>query len=286
MAAAWQVLARRDARLGAVIRLVGPCALEPTGRPPYEALLSAIAHQQLHAVAARAILNRLCALEGRNRYPSASELLAIPDESLRGVGLSRAKLAAMRDVAARVLDGTVPDLATMQSMDDEAIIERLVAVRGVGRWTAQMLLISTLGRPDVMPVDDFGVRLGYQWAFGLDAMPAPKALAAACEPYAPFRSTVALYLWRYVDAVREAARAADGAPLPVALQTRRAPTGKVRAPTARATKARAPKARAPKVRATAAKIRARPSTATPRRTGASAPPGPARVRRTRPMTKP
>ena len=202
MAAAWQVLARSDARLSAVIRMVGPCPLVGSGRSPYESLLSAIAHQQLHGVAARAILTRLCALAGQSRYPSPAELLAYSDDSLRAVGLSRSKMLAMRDVASRVLDGTVPDFKTIQAMDDEAIIERLVTVRGVGRWTAQMLLISTLGRPDVMPSDDFGVRLGYQWAFGLDDMPSPKQLAEACRGFAPYRSTVALYMWRYVDLTR------------------------------------------------------------------------------------
>ena len=221
MAAAWQVLARRDARLGAVIRLVGPCPLEASGRPPYEALLSAIAHQQLHGAAARAILARLCALEGRGRYPTAAELIATPDDDLRGAGLSRSKILAMRDVACRSLDGTVPDLATMRAMDDEAIIERLVAVRGVGRWTAQMLLISTLGRPDVLPVDDFGVRLGYQWMTGLAAMPTPRLLHGLCEGYAPYRTTVALYLWRYVDLRR--ANAAAESPAAVASRTPKRP---------------------------------------------------------------
>jgi len=214
VAAAWQILARRDARLGAAIRRVGPCPVQGSGRPPYEALLSAIAHQQLHGVAARAILQRLCALQGRDRYPTPEELLATPEETLRGVGLSRAKLLAMRDVAVRTLDGTVPDLAAMHAMDDELIIERLVAVRGVGRWTAQMLLISTLGRPDVMPADDFGVRLGYQWLYGLESMPTPRALLSACEPFSPYRSTVALYLWRYVDLVRADAAATGAKPAP------------------------------------------------------------------------
>ena len=222
MAAAWQVLARCDARLGAAIRRIGPCPLQGSGQPPYEALLSAIAHQQLHGVAARAILKRLCALDGRDRYPTPEELLATPEDSLRGVGLSRAKLLAMRDVAARALDGTVPDLATMQAMDDEAIIERLVAVRGVGRWTAQMLLISALGRPDVMPADDFGVRLGYQWLHGLPVMPTPKALLAACERYMPYRTTLALYLWRDVELVRADAATAAGSKAP-ARAARRAP---------------------------------------------------------------
>lgn len=203
MAAAWQILARRDARLAAAIRAVGPCE-GPTasGASPYEALLSAIAHQQLHGAAAKAILGRLCALGGRDAYPEPAELIALPDEVLRGAGLSRSKVAAMRDVAARTLDGTVPPLAQMHAMDDEAVIERLTAVRGVGRWTAQMLLMFTLGRPDVMPADDYGVRLGFQWAYGLKEMPRPAALLEACEQFAPHRSTVALYLWRYVDVRR------------------------------------------------------------------------------------
>jgi DNA-3-methyladenine glycosylase II len=219
MAAAWQVLARRDAKLAAVIRLVGPCPLEPSPRPPYEALLSAIAHQQLHGGAARAILGRLSLLEGGECLPSPESLLACPDERLRAVGLSRSKLAAMRDVAARTLDGTVPDLETMAGMEDEAIIERLVAVRGVGRWTAQMLLISTLGRPDVMPADDYGVRLGYQWAFGRAAMPTPRELLHETERFAPHRSTLSLYLWRYVDLRRASGTAPVVAP-PVAAKVR------------------------------------------------------------------
>lgn len=219
MAAAWQVLARTDPALAAVIRAVGPCPLEPSYRPPYEALLSAIAHQQLHGAAASAILARLAALGGRNALPSPHAMLAYSDEALRGVGLSRAKLLAMRDVAAKALDGTVPDLATIQSLDDDSIIERLTAVRGVGRWTAQMLLIGTLGRPDVMPADDFGVRLGYQWAYGLDTMPTPRAVMDATAPFAPYRSTVALYFWRYVDL----RRATGSAPAAV---RRQAPTRK------------------------------------------------------------
>ena len=228
MAAAWQVLARSDAELAAVIRMVGPCALEPSLNPPYESLLSAIAHQQLHGVAARAILGRLAALDGGQQLPSPAVLLACPDERLRAVGLSRSKLAAMRDVAARTIDGTVPDLTAMSAMDDEAIIERLVAVRGVGRWTAQMLLISTLGRPDVMPADDYGVRLGYQWAFGLAELPKPRELLAGTERFAPFRSTVALYFWRYVD-LRRASGTAPAAVPPAVGPTGRKPKAKAKA---------------------------------------------------------
>ncbi len=242
MAAAWQILARTDQALAAVIRAVGPCPLEPSHRQPYEALLSAIAHQQLHGAAASAILARLAALGGRNALPTPDEMLAHPEEALRGAGLSRSKLLAMRDVAAKALDGTVPDLATIQSLDDESIIERLTAVRGVGRWTAQMLLIGTLGRPDVMPADDFGVRLGYQWAYALDAMPTPRVLLDATAPFAPYRSTVALYLWRYVDL-----RRADGSAPSAAAVRRPAPkkssSGKAKGPKARGLKAKGLKAK-------------------------------------------
>lgn len=222
MAAAWQILCRRDRKLAAAIRAVGPCE-GPTasGVSPYEALLSAIAHQQLHGSAAKAILARICAIDGRGRYPDPEELLATPDSALRGAGLSQSKLAAMRDVARRTLDGTVPELSEMEAMDDEAIIERLVAVRGVGRWTAQMLLMFTLGRPDVMPADDYGVRLGYQWVYGLKELPPPRTLLPACEAFAPYRSTVALYLWRYVDVRRAAAGAAAASVVPKPAPRRR-----------------------------------------------------------------
>lgn len=207
MAAAWQALARRDKAVAAVIRKVGPCPLEASRKSPYEALVSAIAHQQLHGTAARAILARLAALGGGGTLPAAEALLAHPEDGLRAAGLSQAKLLAIRDVAARTLDGTVPTLEALETMADEEIIERLTTVRGVGRWTAQMLLISTLGRPDVMPADDFGVRLGFQWTYGLSEMPKPRALIEATEQFAPYRSTLSLYFWRYVDLCRAEAAA-------------------------------------------------------------------------------
>lgn len=178
----------------------------PNDRSPYEALLSAIAHQQVHGAAAKAILGRMHALYARDggapRWPTPDELVATPEDALRGAGLSRSKVLAMRDVAAKTLDGTVPDLATIAELSNEAIIERLVAVRGVGRWTAEMLLIFTLGRPDVLPVDDYGVRYGFQLLHGKRRMPKPRWLAAYGERWSPHRSIVAWYLWRYVDWVR------------------------------------------------------------------------------------
>ncbi|MCX7057923.1 MAG: DNA-3-methyladenine glycosylase 2 family protein, partial [Proteobacteria bacterium] len=150
-----RALAALDERLAAAIEVIGPCTLTRGRGSPYEALLSAITHQQLHGNAAAAILRRLKALYPGARYPTPEELIATSEADLRGAGLSRAKLLAMQDVARRTLDGTVPDRRAIMRLDDAAVIERLTAVRGVGRWTAEMLLMFTLNRPDVLPVDDF-----------------------------------------------------------------------------------------------------------------------------------
>jgi len=200
-------LARLDSRLAVAIEAVGPCTLKRGRGAPYEALLSAIAHQQLHGKAAMAILARLQALYPGQRYPEPRELIDTPDERLRGVGLSRAKLLAMKDVAAKTLDGTVPERRAILRLDDEAVIERLTAVRGVGRWTAEMLLMFTLNRPDVLPVDDFGIREGFRLLHGKRKQPTPKWLAAYGRRWAPYRTTASWYLWRYVDLRREQQRA-------------------------------------------------------------------------------
>ena len=128
-----------------------------------------------------------------------AQLEVVKDEALRGCGFSWAKIAAIRDIAAKTLDGTVPTSRAIRALPDEEIIERLTAVRGVGRWTVEMLLIFTLGRGDVWPVDDFGVRSGYQWAYGLDGMPKPKELDALGEKFRPHRSHAAWYLWRATE---------------------------------------------------------------------------------------
>jgi DNA-3-methyladenine glycosylase II len=195
-------LAERDGRLATAIELIGPCTLKRGRGAPYEALLAAIAHQQLHGNAAAAILGRFRARFGEGRYPSPAELVATPVAKLRAVGLSRAKAAAMKDVAARVLDGTVPDRRTIVRLDDEAIIERLTTVRGVGRWTAEILLMFTLNRPDVLPVDDFGIREGFRLLYGKRVQPKPRWLAAFGTRWAPYRTTASWYLWRYVEHVR------------------------------------------------------------------------------------
>ncbi len=197
-----KALAGLDERLAEAIRIVGPCTLKPGRGSPYEALLSAIAHQQLHGKAAQSILARLRLLYPDNRYPTPEQLLGTADEDLRGVGLSRAKLLAMKDVAARTLDGTVPDRRRIQRLDNEAIIDRLTAARGVGRWTVQMILMFTLNRPDVLPVDDFGIREGFRLLHRKRVQPKPRWLERYGERWAPYRTTASWYLWRYVDLMR------------------------------------------------------------------------------------
>lgn len=189
-------LSKADAALGKFIKRIGPIKLEkPAYREPYEALLNAVAHQQLHGNAAQAILGRLKTHCGGN-LPAPAALLATPDTALRACGFSAAKTLALRDIAARALDGTIPTHARARHLSDAALIERLTTLRGVGQWTVEMLLIFTLRRPDVFPIDDFGVREGYRCVHQLDAQPKPKALAITAQAYAPYRSTAALYFWR------------------------------------------------------------------------------------------
>lgn len=192
-------LAKACPSMKALIRRVGPCVLEiETGRTPFQALVNAVAHQQLHGKAARTILGRFRQLFG-GRFPGPKALAGVTDDQLRGVGFSRAKTAAIRDIAEKSLSGVVPGAKAIALLSDEEIIARLTEVRGVGKWTVEMLLIFTLGRPDVWPVDDFGVRAGWKIAYGMDEMPGPKELHALGEKFRPHRSVAAWYLWRATD---------------------------------------------------------------------------------------
>lgn len=168
-------------------------------RSPFESLVRAIAYQQLHEKAAESILKRFIALCPGRRFPRPADVLALAPEIIRATGFSRAKIAALQDLAAKALDGTVPTTAVIQRLDDDAIVDRLVAVRGVGRWTVEMLLIFQLGRPDVLPVDDFGVRNGFRIAYKRKMMPTPKELMRYGERWRPYRTAAAWYLWRAVD---------------------------------------------------------------------------------------
>ncbi len=192
-------LAAADPAFAELIARVGPCTATPTPREPYEALVRAIAHQQLHSRAAGAILARLAALHPGPAFPQPDQLAATPDAALRACGFSGSKIAALRDICAHAVNRTVPRLQDAAALSDEELIRRLVAIRGVGRWTVEMVLISTLGRPDVLPVDDFGVREGWRLIKRLPVQPRPKELAAIGKAWSPWRSTAAWYLWRASD---------------------------------------------------------------------------------------
>ena len=189
-----------DRNLGGLIRAVGHYGLE-LSKPchPFESLAEAIMHQQLHAAAARSIHGRFVATFGKGAFPTPEIVLASRDDALRAVGLSFSKIAALKDLAAKTVAGVVPERAVLVDLEDAEIIERLTAVRGIGRWTVEMLLMFQLGRPDILPVDDFGVRAGFQYTYGLRKMPLPKALAAYGERWGPHRSSAAWYLWRAVE---------------------------------------------------------------------------------------
>ena len=193
-----------DPTLGRVIDEVGPFRMRLRPAPSvFAALAESIVYQQLNGKAAAAIFARVCALFPRGR-PTAGHLLRISEERLRGAGLSRSKLLSLRDLAQKAEDGVIPTFDGIRGMADETIIDRLSAVRGIGRWTAEMLLIFRLGRPDVLPVDDFGVRKGFAIAFDKSEQPSPKELAAYGARWQPYRTAASWYLWRVAE--RAAAR--------------------------------------------------------------------------------
>ena len=203
LAAATAHLRRACPHMRALIRRVGPCRMQTDRQSPYEALVRAIAHQQLHGTAARTITARFVALYPGHDFPPPEHVLRTPDAMLRACGFSGAKVAGIRDIAEKTVEGVVPTRRTAVRQSDAALIERLTSIRGVGRWTVEMLLMFTLGRPDIFPVDDFGVREGYRILHGLDVQPKPKALAELATPYAPHRTAAAWYLWRAVDEVKK-----------------------------------------------------------------------------------
>ncbi len=166
---------------------------------PFDALAESIAYQQLSGKAAATIFGRVRALYPKRKWLDPEQLLATPDETLRAAGLSRAKTAALKDLAAKTIDGTVPAGRALIRMSDDEIITRLTAVRGIGRWTVEMLLLFDLGRPDVWPVDDYGVRKGFAKTFGRRKLPTSKQLMKFGEKWRPYRSAAAWYFWRALD---------------------------------------------------------------------------------------
>jgi len=199
-AEAIQHLCEADRILAKLIRKVGPCTMKPKSRrAPFEALVRAVTFQQLNGTAAETILKRVIALYPGKRFPTPEDLLATHDERLRGAGLSRAKTAAVKDIAAKTIAGVVPTSRQIIKMTNEEIVERLITVRGVGPWTVEMLLMFTLGRLDVLPVTDYGVRKGFAVVYGRSELPTPKELLDHGERWRPHRSTAAWYLWRALE---------------------------------------------------------------------------------------
>ncbi|WP_422419898.1 DNA-3-methyladenine glycosylase family protein [Pseudomonas sp. GZD-222] len=192
-----QFLAALDPQWAAHIQAIGPCLHQPRPeRDPYQALVRAIAYQQLHVKAGDAILGRFLALYPGSDFPSPEQVLATPPEQLRACGFSGSKLVTIQGIAKARQEGLVPDHQQALALDDEQLIERLVSLRGVGRWTVEMLLIYTLERMDILPADDFGVREGYRRLQGLDTQPNRRQMIELGHAWRPYRTIAAWYLWR------------------------------------------------------------------------------------------
>jgi DNA-3-methyladenine glycosylase II len=192
-------LARADPTMAALIEQVGPCQLSMTWRSHYfRALVETIIYQQLSGKAAGAILARFRTLYPSRRFPRPDEILRTPEETLRSAGLSRQKISCLRDLSTRVLDSSVP-LRRISRLADEQIIFHLTQVKGIGRWTAEMFLIFCLGRPDVLPLDDLGIRKAIQRVYGFQTPLAASALERVGVNWKPYRSIASWYLWASVD---------------------------------------------------------------------------------------
>lgn len=192
-------IAAADEKMARAIAMVGACTLSPRADGThFDHLARAIVFQQLSGKAASTIYNRFCAACGDGEAPAAASVLAHSEATMRAAGLSAAKTAAIRDLALHVVDGRLP-LDRVETMDDEAIIEALVAVRGIGRWTAQMFLMFRLGRPDVLPVLDLGVRKGAGRIYNTRAMPDAERLEKLARKWKPWRSIGSWYCWRVLD---------------------------------------------------------------------------------------
>jgi len=199
-AAASRHLSTADPILGALIAKVGPCDLKPDRtRSPFQALVQAVAHQQLNGKAANTILTRFTALFPTRRFPSPEQVDAIDAHKITGVGFSRAKASYVKGIARAALDGLVPGRREIERMLDDEIVERLTQIKGIGRWSVEMFLIFSLGRPDVLPIHDYGIHQGFAIAFRKRKLPEPEQILERGERWRPYRTTASWYLWRAVD---------------------------------------------------------------------------------------
>ncbi len=196
-----KALAKADPQLKGLIKAVGPCTIKPEKVEIYASLLSSIAHQQLHGKAAQTIFGRFKDLYD-GAVPSPEQLIKTKLPKLRACGFSESKSLALLDVAAKTLEGIVPTRKAALKLENDELIKRMTQVRGVGRWTVEMLLMLNLARPDVLPVDDFGVREGFKVHYGHITQPKPKELAAYGERWAPWRTVASWYMWRALDLSR------------------------------------------------------------------------------------
>jgi DNA-3-methyladenine glycosylase II len=202
--AAHKHLSKRDPVLRKLIREHGKCALVPEKRrSPFQSLVQAVAHQQLNGTAANTILTRFKNLFPGRKFPKPEDLANVTDAQIRACGFSFAKIKAIRDIAEKTLSGVVPTARQIVKLSNDEIIARLTEVRGVGRWTVEMLLIFQLGREDVLPADDFGVRTGFRIAYKKREMPKPKDLLKFGERWRPHATTAAWFLWRAADAAKK-----------------------------------------------------------------------------------
>ena len=196
---AMRTLCKNDSILGRLIQRAGPIAIDPPKRlNPFDALLRSIIYQQLSGKAAAAIHTRVRALfSGQNITPE--QMLAMDDQRLRNAGMSRAKVAAANDLARKTIDGLIPSASRLRDLSDADIVAHLTRVHGIGEWTVHMFLMFQLGRPDVLPTKDLGVRKGFMLTYGWDALPTEKELATYCERWKPYRSVGSWYMWRAVE---------------------------------------------------------------------------------------
>jgi DNA-3-methyladenine glycosylase II len=193
-------LTRSDKRLAKLIAKSAKFALEiEEAQTPYEALLEAIVYQSISGKAAATIFARIKRLGANARCPTPQEILAQTDLTLREAGLSYAKAAAMKDLAQKTMEGIVPTMEEAHALSDEELVERLISVKGIGAWTVEMFLIFRLGRPDVLPIHDYGVQKGFALTYGKKVIPKPRELAAFGERWRPYRTVASWYMWRAVE---------------------------------------------------------------------------------------